>query len=69
MHDECPCGGRKSAAMLVCISCWNSSDPWMRRTWRSGEDSEQRDRARALLRHARNRRPAAPKRPKQLHLL
>ncbi len=69
MKDACPCGGRKSAAMLVCTSCWDSSDLRLRRTWRSGDSAEQRGRARALLRHARGRRPAVPKPAKQLHLL
>ncbi len=69
MHDECPCGARKLTPKLTCPDCWASSDLRLRRMWGLGTAADQRGRARALLRHARSRRPSVAKPAKQLHLL
>ena len=69
MHDECPCGARKQSSRLTCPECWTTSDLRLRRMWGLGTAADQRGRARELLRHARGRRPATPKPPKQIALL
>lgn len=60
MTNHCPCGARKTYAMVVCNACWDSSPDRLRRTWRCGSDDDQQKRHIALLNHAVSRAPKSP---------